>query len=558
MNGAMRRAACGMWNKAIVLSRIPHAASRIGWGRCAVCCGLWVTGCLLWAGVVQAATPCPGNQPLAFPTAEGFGRCAKGGRGGAIIEVTNLNDAGPGSLRACVEASGPRTCVFRIGGTFDLNGTPLRVTAPFLTIAGHTAPGDGILIKNGGNNGNLTIKASQVVVRHVRIRPGISPAGGNNNDAIQIIGNDTSEVSDVIIDHSSFSWGVDETGSLWAWKRGVKYVTYQWNFITEGLNCANHGEPAGECHSTGFLSGGGPAMLTFHHNLLAHHAERGPLINAGSADVVNNVIYNVTSGTSLSASGGPISVNVVKNMYLHGPNSSTRPPVALHDGGSFATASAVYLEGNRDAVFRPDDTLPETAIMFRWGSSPPLPLVSGRLSFPVLPSETSAPEARTRVLASAGATKPVRDAVDARILHEVDTGTGRIIDSPADVGGYPLYRSGTPPADTDHDGMPDSWETAHGLNPANASDGSAVTADGYTNVEHYLNELAGDTGGETGVPGDLTGDDQVTLADLRRLVAMLLGQAAPNDAAKTLATPTDQLTLDDARALIQLLVTGGP
>jgi pectate lyase len=427
----------------------------------------------------QAAT-------LAFPGAEGFGRLAEGGRGGKVIEVTNLNASGAGSLRACVEASGPRTCVFRVGGTIDLGGRNLHVLNPYLTIAGQTAPGDGIVIKGGG----FPIQTHDIIIRYLRIRPGIwgSNLDARNNDAIQVIRKTGVSVYNVIIDHCSLSWAVDETASVYGGGDGVKDVTFQWNFITESLNCANHDEG---CHGKGFLIGGGATNLSFHHNLLAHHPDRNPLLSSGNLDVVNNVIYNRASqGATVFPSEGVTKANIVKNYFKPGPSTSSLVPIRLMGNQTYHSGSMAYLAGNIDTVYRPNNSRPELDIVRFTDGPPNLPVAGSRFSYPSLESETDAIQAFEDVLVNAGATLPVRDTVDLRIVNEVKQGKGKIIDNPSQVGGYPtlasVSRSGS--YDTDHDGMPDSWELAYGFNPNDASDGPQdADGDGYTNLEEFLN-----------------------------------------------------------------------
>jgi hypothetical protein len=348
-------------------------------------------------------------------------------------------------------------------------------------------------------------------------------------------------VQHVIIDHCSLSWGEDETASIWAWKKGVKDVTFQWNFITESLHDAQH--PEGP-HGMGFLAGGGNTTVSLHHNLLAHHDDRNPLVNSeGTTDFRNNLVYNFADFAPAHFSN-TAKANMVNNHYLLGPNSAPSAVLLW-----IQTGAKVYLEGNWTPRC-PTGCANEWDVGAYQGNEAQQRSLT---PFPA-PAVTTHPTAQVKalVLANAGASRPVRDPVDTRIVHEVETGTGQIIDHPNQVGGYPGYQSGTPPPDTDHDGIPDAWETAHGLNPAQSADGAVVTADGYTNLEHYLNELAGDS---VFLPGDLNDDGQVTLADLRLLMQMLIGQGAPSGQAKALAAPADRLTLADARALVHLLVT---
>jgi hypothetical protein len=469
-----------------------------------------------------------------------------------VIEVTNLNAGGAGSLEACLLASGPRTCVFRLGGTIDLGGKNISIRNPSLTIAGHTAPGGGVLIKNGG----LRVETHDVIIRYLRIRPGAwgSSSTADGNDAMDLSSwGGTPGVSDIIIDHSSLSWAVDEVASIWGPDPGIRHVTYQWNFITESLHCANH--PKG-CHGKGFLAGGGNGItLSFHHNFLAHHDDRNPLIHeTGVTDFRNNLVYNWSdSGSSTKAQfGHNARVNFVNNHYLPGPSSVGNTLMGWINSGA-----TVYMEGN-------------------WGPQCPagcaddwelgwLDGVESRdralTPFAAPPVATDpAAQVKDRVL-SAGASHGLacdgtfvdrHDAVDARLVNGVIHGTGQIIDDPSEVGGYPTLAAGTPCSDGDHDGMPDAWEAAQGLNPADAGDRNGdLDGDGYTNLEEYLNGSAG----PPSLPGDVNGDHAVNLDDLRELLRMLTGQVAPVLERADL-TGDGKVSLADARELVGILASG--
>jgi len=250
----------------------------------------------------------------AFPGAEGFGANSIGGRGGTVIEVTNLNNSGPGSLRAAVEASGPRIVVFRVSGTIILK-TGLTILNPYITIAGQTAPGGGITLRNDRSNGapTLDIRTHDVIIRYIRMRTG--PGG---DDSLLIY---TSPAYNVMIDHISASWGVDENVNIWG---NVRDVTIQWSIISEGLKNSTHpeGDPGG--HSMGFLVGSGSRNISFHHNVLAHNDARNPKWDGSHEqavyDFVNNVIYNW--GAYATAVSGNAKTNVVGNYYKRGSDSS--------------------------------------------------------------------------------------------------------------------------------------------------------------------------------------------------------------------------------------------
>ena len=408
----------------------------------------------------------------AFPGAEGFGTNTPGGRGGRVIFVTNLNDDGPGSLRAACDAEGPRIVIFRMSGLITL-ASPLTVKNPFLTIAGQTAPGDGICLRNFTFN----IATHDVVVRYLRSRLG--DVSSQEADSITLV----SGAHDVVLDHCSATWSIDESLSL---AGNVSNVTIQWCLIGNALNHSKHAK--GD-HGYGSLSrANGP--VTWHHNLWVHNNSRNPRLgdNYGrppfpTFDVRNNVMYDygeICSGLTQ----GVLKVNYVANYIRPGPSSKALTPI--HVGGP--SELKFYI---RDNIFEGHDEF--TADNSRFFD----PLVmNGKRLVEIVPQPFDAPLVHTSsahnaylaVLASVGASLPRRDSVDTRIINEVKSGAGSIIDSQEQVGGWPKLRSNTPPVDTDEDGMPDSWELRFGLNPRDPSDGAAdKDHDGYTNLEEYLN-----------------------------------------------------------------------
>ena len=416
---------------------------------------------------------------LAFPGAEGFGRFAVGGRGGRVIKVTNLDDQGPGSLRQAVVGQGPRTVVFEVSGIIDLE-RDLDIHRGNITIAGQTAPGDGITLRGYG----LNVFADDVIIRYLRVRPGDD--AGVETDAISVKAG-----TNIIIDHCSTSWAVDETLSIAPSNREdmktIDNVTVQWSIISESLNRSVHSK--GEHGYGSLLRGADGARYSLHHNLWAHHRARmprpgnyfsrdkdplGPLI-----DIRNNVFYNWGGSYSgYNADTNSVSsYNFVDNFYVAGPDS--QKSVAFRESSPYAS---LYFSGN-------------------WMNGEPLEDPMTVLTLPEGRSLASAPHAyhsATRenadssyraVLAGAGASL-VRDAVDARIVADVEAGTGRIIDAVDEVGGWPAHKSFAAPLDTDGDGMPDEWERATGLDPADKKDGATdPDGDGYTNLEDYLNSL---------------------------------------------------------------------
>jgi pectate lyase len=410
----------------------------------------------------------------AFPGAEGFGSQTIGGRGGRVLYVRTLAGSGEGSLRAAVEAKGPRTIVFAVSGVIDLK-SPIEMREPFVTIAGQTAPGGGICLRGFG----LAVNTHDVVIRFMRSRPG--DIAGKEVDAIAIGGTSYN----VVIDHSSATWSVDECLSP---SGAIRDVTVQWCLIGESLNKSVHSKGKHGYGSLVRAIGG----VSLHHNLWVHNTARNPRLgdNYGKPpfpifDVRNNVMYNWSDMCS-GMTGDKLSANYVRNYLRPGPDSSSRTPIVLTKTADVA----YYVEGNvvegrpearGEAMFSPKEEGGRR--LFRVESAPfEVASVAG----------TSAEVALEEVLGFAGAVLPVRDAVDARIVGQVRSRGGRIIDTQDAVGGWPEYRQSPAPADADQDGMPDSWESGRGLNPRDSSDGAKDRdGDGYTNLEEYLNGLAG-------------------------------------------------------------------
>jgi hypothetical protein len=444
--------------------------------------------------IADAVTPGPPLNPTTprpvepqvglpvFPGAEGFGTRTIAGRGGKVIEVTSLADSGPGTLREALEDPSPRIIVFRVGGIIELEQS-LAITHPYVTVAGQTAPGDGICIKNAG----IYITTHDVLIQHLRVRPGnegdIEP---ENNDAISILGQhaNVDGAYNVVIDHVSASWGEDETVSTWY---GAHDVTISWSIISEALNRSRHRK---ETHSAGLLVGDSSYHVSMHHNLLAHNDFRNPNISQGGThDIVNNVIYNWgVLPAEIYDYGSNTFLNFIGNYFIPGPSTTIGPYEILFNEGD----PRIYVAGNL-GPHRPDPTMDEwTLVGFGWGEEGVAPEKYRSLTrFTTHPiSTTTASQALEDVLAGAGATLPLRDPVDERVVSEVVAGTGAIIDSPQDVGGYPSLASGIPPEDSDHDGMADDWEREMGLDPNDPSDGNGdLDGDGYTNVEEYLHDL---------------------------------------------------------------------
>jgi pectate lyase len=400
----------------------------------------------------------------AFPGAEGEGAFATGGRGGDVYTVTNRNDAGPGSLRqGIVSAPGvPRTIVFAVAGTIELRSR-LTINRDNLTIAGQTAPGGGITITGWPV---VVSRARNVIIRHLRFRMGDANCPAVQDDALWV---DRSQ--NVIIDHVSASWSVDETLSV----TDSSGVTVQWSFITESLRSSCHEKGA---HGYGSLIRFGNGRVTYYRNLFAHHDSRNPRLGDNIAlDFVNNVVYNwgSTAGYSGAAEEGNTRLNLVGNSYVAGPSSTNRNRAFV--GGSANTT--IYVESNLMNGVDTEWQMISGAFTRREESRHETVQIEG----------VSAPEAALLAVLRAGGANRSRDSVDERIVEQVRAQTGRIINSPREVGGLPAIAEANAPQDSDGDGMPDEWERRNSLNPMDATDGARLTPSGYSNLEVYLNSL---------------------------------------------------------------------
>ena len=440
----------------------------------------------------------PPNGVPAFPGAWGGGMWTTGGRGGQVIAVTNLNDSGPGSFRAAIDTAGPRIVVFRVAGTIHLD-TNLDINHPDITIAGQSAPGDGICIAGQ----SLNINTRNVILRHLRARRG-DPKGGQGSDNIG--GNPEGHI---IIDHCSASWGMDENLSLYRYmkpmpdgqapiKMPTEYLTIQWSISSEALNNKNHA----------FGGTWGGKDSTFHHNLFACNTARNPSIGmSGAFDFRNNVLFNWGHRT-MDGGDETSLVNVINNYYKPGPatKSDMVSTIVRIEQRSMYSPGSLWREGdwyakeaNRPGKWYVAGNVVEghpAVTNNNWkGMRGPENLARVNTPFEgwPLPQQT-AEAAFESVLAKAGATLPRRDAVDTRVTEMVRTGKvsirNGIINNPEEVGGYPnlTFDPAKVPADTDNDGMPDAWELEHKLDPKHVADGALDSdGDGYTNVEEFLN-----------------------------------------------------------------------
>ena len=394
----------------------------------------------------------------AFPTAEGFGKYATGGRGGAVIKVTNLNDSGPGSLRQALQyTSGPRTIIFEVGGTITLKSV-LPVISGDVTIAGQTAPGGGILIKDG----HLLIQSSNIIIRHMRFRYGTKPSPWDDSLSITAWGG--SIVENIVIDHCSISWAQDENFEIRVVNNGTaRNITLQNSIVSEG----GYGV---------LLNGPRVYNISFFENLLANNRERNirsgyPSDGKFDFEMVNNIVYGFSWGTTPSMGS---KFAVINNIYKKSSEVEIRGSAvdAVMAGGIRNDYTDAYISGN---------SISNEINPYHSRFNPYLKNV------PFSSSGINAREANQieDILSDIGASLPKRDAVDERIIQQYKNGNGSF----KKIGEYPNIENGKAPIDTDNDGMPDVWEIANGLDPNDARDRNFVQPDGYTNLEYYLNGM---------------------------------------------------------------------
>ena len=504
-----------------------------------------VVGLLVGVSVAQA-------QTLAFPTAEGAGRFAVGGRGGKAYNINSLSaelgtggscNAGgcggdgpfaPGTitLRDCLHdrfGVGARTCIFRVGGRIDfpcshefgpggvyLGTQSCKVYQPYITIAGQTAPGDGVMLSSM----NLAFEGNTVhdiIVRHLRIRTGANvpqacccPTACPDGNNLSVYGYAPNTAHDIIFDHVSLGWGRDDTMIIFGY---VRNMTMQHMLWSEGLG--NGGSDPSKMGGCGYNEVGPIPQVSLLHSLIATYTYRTPNIGGCNMEVVNNVIYGVYNGPQVFPFYEPIKASFVNNYFK--PNANAQDPqwdpyIVLIGCGypgvncTAAAGTAVEVHGNLHSIQRPTlETLPEPALVYQFGGNTvPVPTQTTSLGiFAPIPSQTTADHAYLRVLGydparlGAGARVPLIDRIDQRAISDVVNGTGSPLTNAGDeafYGGFPPYASGTPYPDADGDGISDTWEIAHGLNPHDAGDGPVITATGYSNLERFVNELAGDGG----------------------------------------------------------------
>lgn len=476
--------------------------------------------------VFYLGTASVNGQQLAFPGAEGYGKYTSGGRGGRVIKVTNLKDLNSfgqtvdGSLRAALSTSGtdPITIIFTVSGTILLGSSELKCSRPNITIAGQTAPGDGICIRKG----KIQFSGDNIIIRYIRFRVG-------DELTVSVPCLDIENCRNIIVDHCSLSWAAEENMDDY----DTKYTTVQYCILSEALyNSVNvKGARAYACQWGG-------QYCSYHHNLLASCYHRSPRINGCQSndtvslvDFRNNVVFN-WSGDSQGSYGGeyeqlyPDSAhnvalgagsfnNFVNNYYKPGPATQSNPaivePSYVRSGYTAAGYGKWYFNGNYlvgNTAASADNW--QAVNSSKVGGAYNIKVTN---EFSVSPVTTlSAQDAYTDVLSKAGAILPRRDIVDTRVVGFIKGDSiarggatlgvsSGIIDSQSDVGGWPTLASKYAPIDSDNDGIPDAWETNNGLNPNDPTDGPKIASDGYSNLEHYLNGITGDTGLDTNPTG---------------------------------------------------------
>jgi pectate lyase len=441
-------------------------------------CSALLAGALVVAARADALPVIPG--------AAGFGMETPAGRGGTVYKVTNLNTSGTGSLRACIDATGPRVCVFEISGTIKMT-SELIVRNDYLTIAGQTAPSPGITLRGAA----MKVVASNVLIQHLHIRIGDDPTGPafENRDAMRIEGTETKPARNVVIDHCTFSWAVDETLSVWGWHDNI---TLSNNMFSEALNDSKHPDYDGVGtipHGYGVIIRSLPAnSITMTGNLFAHTVERNPLSRAAELVFVNNLIYDRGHMDVQLQSDGvlPTKNTVLKNLFIKGPSySRDTSPIYVNTGAGSLTLGAnsrVFQSGNVA------ENYPRELLTLTGG-----PTINGLLNldtYPVWNSgltmvQTYDNGVYDKVLANAGARPSDRDSVDKRIITEVKNRSGKIINCVAADGSTRCAKNAG--------GWPSVAVNRRTLTlPANPN---TVTASGYTNLELWLQSLDQSVGG---------------------------------------------------------------
>ncbi|HEY4328779.1 MAG TPA: hypothetical protein VGN88_03515, partial [Phycisphaerae bacterium] len=426
-----------------------------------------------------ATAPAKYTSLPAFPGAEGFGMYVTGGRGGEVYTVTNLNDSGPGSLRDAV-SKGKRTVVFGVSGTIQLK-SQLNITQSDITIAGQTAPGDGICLRDQqfGPSGH------NIIIRYLRSRLG--DISHREDDSLEVYNG----ASDIIYDHCSATWAVDECFST---SGRETRVTIQWCLIAQGLTDSIHAKGP---HGYGSLARSN-GNVSWIYNMWAETLERNPRLGdvygqgRPNFEVHNNVLYNY-GRVATGLIQGNINVDFVNNYTRPGPVSN-KDATGIHtpgptDNGAMKSEMTFHMNGN---ILEGNDAATKDNKLFFDHTEVPNRLIVHFSPTPVVTAPPpahhwTAQECYTPVLDDVGATLPVRDRVDAAIIQQARDRTGSLIDSQTQAGGWPELKSAPAPVCSLNDGIPDAWKTAHGLDPKDASLAAKTGPSGYTYLEEYLN-----------------------------------------------------------------------
>ena len=479
---------------------------------------------------VNLPYPPPVRGPVAaFPGAQGGGAGSVGGRGGTVCEVTNLNDSGPNSFRDCVSRSGPRTVVFRVGGTIQLL-SQITISNPYITIAGQTAPGGGILFSGTQMPAGtmIFVATHDVVMRYIRIRVGVGAqhSGGPSNGVVGIAVMNY-DIYNVMIDHVSESWWDNKPFIIYSnYGPGIHNVTVQWSMTNEGL------APSAIRPGSQSVCGGSGASDTapvngafhdddYHHNFFSNCSHRVLETAQATMHYVNNMHYNWSYFATETL--GAQSSDIIGNLYKAGPLTTKNVCYSTGVGGrvcqgpaqpyeiKFSEGSSnlvgppsVYMLGNKGPS-QPNsagDHWAMTNMIMSYQGPPAGPVPTSWRRGAPLPTQQNpitvddVNHLEDILFPTVGASQRLdcsgswvfnRDAVDTRLISEYKAGTGTIPTSETQVGGFPTIDPGKACADSDHDGIPDAWEIAHGLNPKNPTDGRKLNPDGYTNLEHFLN-----------------------------------------------------------------------
>jgi len=432
------------------------------------------------ACAVAAAPLAAGALPV-IPQLVGFGAQTPAGRGGKVYKVTNLNASGPGSLKACVDASGPRVCVFEVSGTIKANAD-LVIRNPKITIAGQTAPSPGIMWRGGA----LWVATSDVLVQHMRFRAGDDPNGPayENRDALKIVAMKGEVARNVVIDHCSFSWAVDENVQVWTnWDD----VTLTNNIISEGLH--DSFSPLGT-GGYGLIVGPWDGKISMSGNLLANNYSRNPLSRASEMVFVNNVVYGSGNmDVDLQSEGLTTDNTIVGNVFIRGPKSNySNKPVHVRNTGSWPVrpGSKIFVADN-DAVEATDD--PWSVVDATGGTVASAMRASLPPSWPAGLTRLPAGDGVTlnRVLRNVGARPADRDPVDTRIIKQVKDRTGQVINC--------VSANGTARCNKNAGGWPTLAQNRRALNVP--SDANTVTASGYTKLEVWLQQMAAEVEGRS-------------------------------------------------------------